>query len=179
MSNLDIFKQNQVLFIEVGIIYVVLLCFMLFLPLGGATYAISSVILFWVFTSLIMLMLNKEVRKELDFENLFEDKRLPKKIKLFLLTISVFVITLIEVNIVNNFNLENWAFNILMTIITISQTLLIALFSFNRISLFLTAILYSFLSIIVTFLTLIFGGIFFAPFIFIMLFNKKVLNNEN
>ena len=179
MSNLDIFKQNQVLFIEVGIIYVALLCFMLFLPLAGATYAISSVILFWVFTSLIMLMLNKEVRKEFDFEDLFEDKRLPKKIKLFLLTISVFVITLIEVNIVNNFNLENWAFNILMTIITISQTLLIALFSFNRVSLFLTAILYSFLSVIVTFLTLIFGGIFFTPFIFIILFNKKVLNNEN
>ena len=66
-TSFEIFKRNQVLFIEVGIIYVVLLCFMLFLPLGGATYAISSVILFWIFTSLIILMLNKEVRKEFDF----------------------------------------------------------------------------------------------------------------
>jgi hypothetical protein len=151
---------------------------MLFLPLAGATYAISSVILFWVFTSLIMLMLNKEIRKEFDFEDLFKDNRLPKKIKLFLLTISVFVVILIEVNIANQFNLENWAFNILMTITTISQTLLIALFSFNRISLFITAILYSFLSIIGTFLTLILGGIFFTPFIFIVLFNKKVFNEK-
>jgi len=65
-----------------------------------------------------------------------------------------------------------------MTIITISETLLITLFLFNRINLFLTAILYSFLSIIVTFLTLILGGIFFTPFIFIVLFNKKVFNEE-
>ena len=124
-TSFEIFKRNQVLFIEVGIIYVVLLCFMLFLPLGGATYAISSVILFWIFTSLIILMLNKEVRKEFDFEDLFKDNRLPKKIKLFLLTISAFVITLIEVKILDNFNLENWVFNTLMTIITISETLLI------------------------------------------------------
>jgi hypothetical protein len=177
-TSFEIFKRNQVLFIEVGIIYVVLLCFMLFLPLGGATYAISSVILFWIFTSLIILMLNKEVRKEFDFEDLFKDNRLPKKIKLFLLTISAFVITLIEVKILDNFNLENWVFNILMTIITISETLLITLFLFNRINLFLTAMLYSFLSIIVTFLTLILGGIFFTPFIFIVLFNKKVFNEE-
>ena len=177
-TSFEIFKRNQVLFIEVGIIYVVLLCFMLFLPLGGATYAISSVILFWIFTSLIILMLNKEVRKEFDFEDLFKDNRLPKKIRLFLLTISAFVITLIEVKILDNFNLENWVFNTLMTIITISETLLITLFLFNRINLFLTAILYSFLSIIVTFLTLILGGIFFTPFIFIVLFNKKVLNEK-
>ena len=56
-TSFEIFKRNQVLFIEVGIIYVVLLCFMLFLPLGGATYAISSVILFWIFTSPISALL--------------------------------------------------------------------------------------------------------------------------
>lgn len=178
MSNFDIFKQNQVLYIEFGIIYVTLICLMTFLPLAGLTHVISSVILFWLFTGLLVLVMNQNIRKELDFEDLFEDKRLPKKIRLLLLTISVFVLSLIEVNIVNHFNIKNWGYNILMTIITISQTLLITLFSFNKISLFLTAILYSFLSVIVTFLTLIFGGIFFSPFIFIMLFNKKVLNYE-
>jgi hypothetical protein len=152
---------------------------MIVLPLSGLTYVISSVILFWLFTALFVLVMNQNIRKELDFGDLFEDKKLPKKIRLLLLSISVFLLSLIEVNIVNHFNLENWGFNILMTIITISQTLLITLFSFNKISLVLTAILYSFLSIIVTFLTLIFGGIFFAPFIFIMLFKKKVLNYEN
>ena len=77
MSNFDIFKQNQVLYIEYGIIYVILICLIIFFPLSGFIHVISSVILFWLFTALFVLVMNQNIKKELDFEDLFQDKRLP------------------------------------------------------------------------------------------------------
>ncbi len=172
MSNFDIFKQNQVLYIEYGIIYVILICLIIFFPLSGFIHVISSVILFWLFTALFVLVMNHNIKKELDFEDLFQDKRLPSKLKLFSTSIGVLVLTLVEVNILNNQSIESSSFGIALAVVTILQSLLITLFTFKKIHLFHTAIFYCASSILATFFTLVFGGIFFAPFIFIVLFKK-------
>jgi hypothetical protein len=175
MSNFDIFKQNQVLYIEYGIIYVILICLMIVLPLAGLTHVISSVILLWLFTALLVLVMNQNIKKELDFGDLFQDKRLPSKLKLFLISIAVLVITSVEVILFKNQIMGNWLLSITLTIITILQSLLISLFVLKKINLFLNAIFYCISSVLLIFLTIIFGGIFFSPFIFIILF-KKGLN---
>ena len=66
MSNFEIFKQNQVLYIEYGFIYVTLICLMIFLPLEGITNVVSSVILFWLFIAMFVLLKNQNIKKELE-----------------------------------------------------------------------------------------------------------------
>ena len=173
MSNFEIFKQNQVLYIEYGFIYVTLICLMIFLPLEGITNVVSSVILFWLFIAMFVLLKNQNIKKELDFEDLFQDTHLPSKLKLFLTSIIIFILVLIEINIFNKFEMVNWLFNFIQMLITILQSLLIALFTINKIHLFATAVIYTALTSLITCITLLFGGIFFTPYLLIALFKNK------
>lgn len=173
MSNFEIFKQNQVLYIEYGFIYVTLICLMMFLPLEGITNVVSSVILFWLFIAMFVLLKNQNIKKELDFEDLFQDTNLPSKLKLFLTSIIIFILVLIEINIFNKLETVNWLFNFIQMLITILQSLLIALFTMNKLHLFATAVLYTALSSLITGITLFIGGIFLTPYLLIALFKNK------
>ena len=175
LSHFEIFKQNQVLYIEYGFIYVTLLFFMIFLPFKGVTNLISSVILFWLFIAMNVLLSNKNINKELDYEDLFQDTNLPSKLKLFLTSIFIFILVLIEITIFNGFETANWLFNFIQMLITILQSLLIALFTMNKIHLFATAFIYAALSSLVTCITLFLGGIFFTPYLLIVLFKKNII----
>ena len=175
MSHFEIYKKNQVLYIEYGFIYVTLLFFMMFLPFKGVTNLISSVILFWLFIAMIVLLINQNINKELDFEDLFQDTNLPSKLKLFLTSIIIFISVLIEINIFNKFETVNWLFNFIQMLITILQSLLIALFTMNKIHLFAPAVIYTALSSLITCITLFIGGIFLTPYLLIALFRKKMI----
>jgi len=175
MSIFDIFKQNQVLYIEFGIIYVILNCLMMFLPLSGFTYVISSVILFWLFIGLLILVMNQNIKKELDFEDLFQDKKVPAKLQLLLTSIAIIALTIIEVTIFNNYYANSWLINFIQMILTILQSLILSLITLKLNHLIFTSPVFVVLSTFVTCITLFFGGIFFVPFIFIKFFKRKVL----
>lgn len=148
---------------------------MMFLPLSGIAFVISSVILFWLFTGLLILVMNQNIKKELDFEDLFQDKKLPAKLQLLLISIAIILLTFLEVIIFNKYYENSWLTNFIQMLTTILQSLIISLISLKFNHLIFKSLIYVFLSTLVTFVTLFLGGIFFAPFLFIKLFKGKVM----
>lgn len=168
MKTLDIYKTNQLLFLEAGFVHLNTILSGVFIPLFGLSFLFVSIATYFVYCFMGSIMAQYENQFE-DIYDVISSDRFPKAGKNIIVCLGLIVLT-IPVLLLYSQNMLDYPFN--SAVCTLLSTLLggLAYILTNQNSnKFVTTLFYSIISIPLVCISLVAGGVLTLPLLFIFL----------
>jgi hypothetical protein len=168
LNTFNIYKINQLLFLEAGFVHLNTILSGVFIPMFGISFFFVSIATYFVYCFMGSIMAQYENKFE-DIHDVISSDKFPSAGRNIIVCLSLIVLT-IPVLLLYSQNLLDYPFN--STVCTLLSILLGGLayvFTNQNSKKFVTILFYSIASIPLVFISLVAGGVLTLPLLFIFL----------